>query len=942
MSAPPNDEAGAALPWLAGDYRLVDEDGPRTVTVALNDGPLTLKGAKSNASLTVLTDQQRVTIDGNDVEGGIRIAIEGNSVTQATVRAPVAHVEVRTGAGQARVELPPTAASCRLTPARWDLDKKANADGERTLEHLEIDAGDATTTLNGNVEVERLDCEAIGKCTLGLALAEGATVKTLDALGITTALRADVTLDATDITLTEAVKHPATLTGDAIELEKACDVSQGQFRVLRSTQFDAEQVRGASVVCSGHVTVKGNVDHATIKADKGIHLHGDVEGAHLTTLGDGHAIRVGSGKQLEADLPEPSDPSGRDWPGNWTHGKVTGGSITAPNAERITVGALDNVELDVGGEADVYGTVTRDEAAVAARTLTCRKAVLGHVDKHTFHVDDLIVSETITASGTLDVCSRLRAQGAKAAPQQGPDEGEGQPGLHLHSANVHLSGELETPVTLEATSLLTVETRGEPVEHADVSGTLHLVKGHLACLTTRRRTTGDLNLPVGKLEVAPEAQVELTMGDEGRVDHADLSGHLRLLTLRAETYVNIDEAVVATVGAKKKQSNTSKEELETLATLDVRNNATLEVSEPEDSLLEIKPQRRRGEPTGRRRATVRAEGDEDERQYWSLALRAVGQRRCEIVSVQSENPENSPTLTLTGPVHAQLAGTYQALDAHCDGDADPTVSLKGPETSVHGATGDLRLGSEIRGSMHARHRRESGSARCLRIVGVANPAPKKGNQQIAAPTTGRLIDVDITRLPLNELDHLDHLNVLEPTAYSLHEYGNQDPEATNPDAQRAELRTKAEKLARIIALLEQRAVSGSSRAAANWAAARLHHRALPRTSPENWLRWPHRMVGYTQRPLHALATVVLAIVFVALLRVARSAWIGVPASELPSLALQTSQDVFVMPFTLVRLADEGTRVFDHDLVNLAAFAMVALPFLYLILALKNYLATPGD
>lgn len=137
-----------------------------------------------------------------------------------------------------------------------------------------------------------------------------------------------------------------------------------------------------------------------------------------------------------------------------------------------------------------------------------------------------------------------------------------------------------------------------------------------------------------------------------------------------------------------------------------------------------------------------------------------------------------------------------------------------------------------------------------------------------------------------------------------------------------------------------KATSGSSRAAARWAANRLHHRSLPRTIDgqgiENATRVLHRMAGYGNKVWPALVTWLVATGAVIGARLWR--WAD---NNQPVDVSQAVQDGLLMPLSIARLGDAVT-MFDAPWVNTLAFIVTGLPLAFLIVAIRNVLREPGD
>lgn len=202
--------------------------------------------------------------------------------------------------------------------------------------------------------------------------------------------------------------------------------------------------------------------------------------------------------------------------------------------------------------------------------------------------------------------------------------------------------------------------------------------------------------------------------------------------------------------------------------------------------------------------------------------------------------------------------------------------------------------------------------------------------------SGQVVGVDPTRLPYADLDYVKTLFVFEPDSAALLRFAREvyrDQFAVAAASQHAH---------RIAQLVRPRAISGASRTAADWAASRLQHRA---TRGIEWtLRWLHRAVGYSQRPMPAflawLATAALVASADAMYRIG-SAAIKFNASEVMGRFGHT----LILPLGLLRFRLESPStdlLFGGPTFHAIALVVVGLPFLFFVIALRHYLRGSGE
>ena len=143
------------------------------------------------------------------------------------------------------------------------------------------------------------------------------------------------------------------------------------------------------------------------------------------------------------------------------------------------------------------------------------------------------------------------------------------------------------------------------------------------------------------------------------------------------------------------------------------------------------------------------------------------------------------------------------------------------------------------------------------------------SQEPSSDRRGELTDVDISRLPAEEIHRLSSLHVLSPSPKPLIAYAKK----LGPDYREqlsswirhrghkfhsssdVDVQAKAQKLREIADIVRSRANSSSTFTAAQWAASHAHALSIG-LGIERGLRWLHRLVGYGVRPLPALVAYV--------------------------------------------------------------------------------------
>ena len=281
-------------------------------------------------------------------------------------------------------------------------------------------------------------------------------------------------------------------------------------------------------------------------------------------------------------------------------------------------------------------------------------------------------------------------------------------------------------------------------------------------------------------------------------------------------------------------------------------------------------------------------------------------------------------VTVAGALDLALTGSVKRLVTQAQSGSHPTLSLLNPETAVERATGSVVLGQTIQGRLHGDG---------LVLAGCETLADGSGD--------GRVLGADPTAIPQAQLGNLGHLGIFDPDAHALVRYARRAAAGDDRLTRQAEYRSRAETVAQIMRTVENSAISGNSRSAGYWALARLHHQSLPQGF-ERRLRWAHRFVGYSQRPLPPLALWAFLTCAAALAAAAANPHL----SGLADL-LRAFVEALLLPFSILRLYEAPDALFAVSswwapLLNTAVLACLSLSLLYFLIALRHFLASPGD
>jgi len=332
-----------------------------------------------------------------------------------------------------------------------------------------------------------------------------------------------------------------------------------------------------------------------------------------------------------------------------------------------------------------------------------------------------------------------------------------------------------------------------------------------------------------------------------------------------------------------------------------------------------------------------------------------------------DQPGPMPRLAIHGGAIV-IGGDVPALDAfNGPGSVAPTVSVleEGRLRNVWGGFALLGLDGRIDAGF-----RQSG--------GVKDPKPSRAfltkifplavsDGSTRSAKSGQLNGVDISRISSADVANLARIQVLTPPGRQLIDYAKDlGPKGPRARLERAgkprdrkvpfsrqgphdNLRAEAQKLREIADILRERANSGATYSAAEWAAAHAHALAFRRPRIEVVLRTLHRCVGYGVRPGPALLTLAMWIWGMATLLWARdsqdpggAAWAAFRGGGYDYL--QSLGRAILLPAGLLRSdvggADPYRPAFEDPFWHFVFVLATGLIVGFVAVALKNYLLRP--
>lgn len=308
-------------------------------------------------------------------------------------------------------------------------------------------------------------------------------------------------------------------------------------------------------------------------------------------------------------------------------------------------------------------------------------------------------------------------------------------------------------------------------------------------------------------------------------------------------------------------------------------------------------------------------------------------------------PVGGATLTFTGEGRNRLTlGGSGAVEVHGEIDSlivisDQVLLEVADDAIVTRAVGDIRL-QRIDGSIYG----STSGADTTRLISLG--------------TVGRdaqLVAVDVTQLPGADISKLRDADVIEPLTGPLIEHAKEQVDER-------ELRRRSQQILNLHTALQSKAVSGRTRMAVAWAAARLHHRTTGsghrKRSIETGTRWFHRMLGYGHHPGPPAAIWLASSFVVTFFSRAETKWGGFcdraaltgNGNQTVSLCAESFGDVgreflrtALFPFRLTNLNPEYP-VFSFLVDWQRPFAGIAVgfPFLLTLLAMRRFFTLSHD
>jgi len=906
--------------WLSGSYTDLQKHSARVWEVTASNAPIRMEKAPSQSRLVVNSrPNAQVVVEGDDNEGACTVEVVCGGRESVRVSTNVASVTLRGPDGaDLHASLSDDTVNVIVHAGNWRLDRPTN--NRNTAPSLAIDvASAAPVTLQSARPSHYL--KAAGDLEAAVSLSADAIVEVAGNLKVNdrpvqagAAFRVGGAL-----TLAKAVGQctidAAALTAVSIE---GGGERRAEVRVAGAAKF--EKGLNKTDLTAQSLEVGGQIQDCTVESSGPVRIaHGLARSTvHVETDAD-LALVVGTPPRTPApatvkltELVPHAMPDTVDEPGGWQsvgNAQVTGSEIRVVGPGLTLLAACHETSAHLDGQLQVAKSLTvSSEQQLRADSIWCTSATLDMTAGAALKAGALVVRDKLELEGPLTDVATLVARGgittgaaedANGALRIDCDQlwaARPLPSGSIETRQLlHADGPADVPLQLRAAGVV-VLSGGTTVQLEALVD--EVLEAHLSAV------------PV-TLDVPSGSHVSVTLDEAPAAVEGDVAGKLHVSARsiadpRVVTGQDRDDGSID-VEASIKQAGSRNNEPAVLAKLVVMPGAELSLSRNTKIGGELVV--KSSEQGAKRCVDLVADGG------WPVRF-------------DHRAGQTGPIhLNVGGDVRLTLTGSLASMRLSERQDVPPTLTLQGEMSAVDEAAGVFRMGAPFEGRLHGPIR--SGEE-VLCLVGVAASE--------SAHDSGRLIDVDLTRVPFDEIDNLRSLQVVEPTATSLRQLAG--PMHLTGTARRAELRTRAELITRLLSIMDGQAVSGSSRAAAKWTAARLHHKALPARRIEWWLRLLHRGVGYTQHPGHAFVTLLIAIAAAVGARAVAWSIRGVPLTT--SNLLDALGTAIVQPFILVRFTDRAEPLFFSPYYNLLAFALVAVPFLFFIIAIRNYLKTPGE
>lgn len=714
---------------------------------------------------------------------------------------------------------------------------------------------------------------------------------------------------------------------------------------VRRLQASRVQIKGT---CTGRGTVEGDIitlgasqgsDDEVLGVRPGTSLHANVPAALAIEVPDGDgpvAVAIGTNAGPRVDLDPTDDGAFRaavasNAPRGESRLSVRGPVVLALGRPTVledlagaeVLAAGQSVELAAGlGPASIKSARIEGDLKVAGRG---------------WHGDCLHVGKQVTGRGDLDITGELRAERVDTCTGSA-----GRLVLRGDLLDSHLAidgdASIDGDVRHQMAETEPDEIRLTIVGEAAIGGECQ--PGLLL------RSAGSLGGSAGRVEWHPGRPAELTIADRVKslnitaaIPDRESPGETRsaeLPTLDLGESGSVEDLTcqgAVRVKATKPSSRQPEGSRNAVVGLDLHDRSEVALDFSREYADPMKLHLSGGMARlhiARERAELDLVGDAAEESI--LELRGHAEVHA---AASASHAEEHPMLLLDGAKVA-IRGHISEVQARSRDGVDSTLTVR-PEGTIHRLLGDVRL-EDVQGRVTGvrpsrRARREAkGMSVPPRVLAVQKSL------------SGVLVGVDVSQLSLAEIQALEPLEVFSPAPRPLRRLAKQG----KTPAERQEV---AQKLATIASEVQGRAVSGSVRTKADWAVARAHHRIAPR--PEWVVRWFSRAVGYSHRPLPALATVVAVVV---LLAGSVASW---ESGSCEVEALGRIVEVDLEDYTLgenvqrllgptlsfLRLSSEGANfapVWCNPFAQVGTTLAVLLPLLFLVIAMRHYLADPSD
>jgi hypothetical protein len=311
-----------------------------------------------------------------------------------------------------------------------------------------------------------------------------------------------------------------------------------------------------------------------------------------------------------------------------------------------------------------------------------------------------------------------------------------------------------------------------------------------------------------------------------------------------------------------------------------------------------------------------------------------------------------PTLRLDEDTHAVVATALEEVICISSSSKWPKLSVEalGRIASLIGPFDLSQLHGRIGSGPHRRTwkfwTRDSHPPAQLRQITASQDGHGTVNASATYPDLegGQLIGVDVTRVSYADIQKLSHLHVFDPDGRTLMSHARE----ANPPAGKHE---RAQRLKLLADAVSTRAASGNTRSAVMWASARAHHAVV--NVLEKAIRCCHWALGYGYRPAPAFLTYLTWLVGTGAVLMLVD---GDPRCESPDADTarfvegpysfwQQIARVLLLPTGLLRLELGGATTYAPIKCSAgwhtAVFAVTGFLLVYLVLAIRNYLRTPG-